>query len=123
MVIRDLTISTPLSSRAGTGGRCHECGGALFVGCMVSNVGRLVSQSSFSRGLASGAEFLSQIASMGFPPGIEVVSQVSIGRPYHPWQGYVVQGTSSTGATTFGVVAHPGALYANGELGASLSGP
>ena len=123
MVIRDSTISTPLPSRAETGGRCHECGGPLLVWCTVGNVGWLVSQGSFPHGLASGVEFLSQVASMGFPSGIEVVSQVSIGRPYHPWQGYVVQAVSLTGATTFGVIAHPGVLDANSELGASLSGP
>ena len=123
MVIRDLTISMPLPLRAETGGRCYECGGTLLVWCTVGNVGWLVSQGSFPHGLASGVEFLSQVAPTGFPSGLEVVSQVSIGRPYHFGRGYAIRVTSSTDAMAIAVVISPGVLDADGELGSSLSGP
>ena len=73
MVIRDLTD-----------GRCHECGNALLVGCSINNIGWLMSRDDFSCDLASGVEFFSQVTPMRFPLGIEAISQVSVGRSYHP---------------------------------------
>jgi hypothetical protein len=123
MVIRDSTISTPLPSRAETGGRCHECGGALLVVCAVGNVGWLMSQDDFFLDLTSGVEFFSQVAPMRFPSGIEAISQVCGGRPYHFRRGDIIRVTSSTDATAIDVVTSPGVLDVDGELGASLSGP
>ena len=80
-----------------------------------------MSQGDLSRDLASGIEFFSQVAPTILPPGVEAVSQVSVGRSYHPWQGYVIQATSSTDAVTIDVVISPGVLDTNGELGTFLS--
>ena len=122
-VIRDLTISAPFPSRVGTDGRCHKCGDALLVGCSINNVGWLVSQGDLSRDLASGVEFFSQVASTILPSGVEAVSQISVGRSYHPWQGYVIQAKPLTEAAIIDVVVSMRVLDAYGELGASLSGP
>ena len=123
MVIRDLTISRPLPSRFRTDGLCHECGNALLVGYSINNVGQLVSRDDFSCVLTLGVEFFSQVTPMRFPSGIEAVSQVSVGRSYHPMQRYVIQATPSTDVATVDVIFLPGVLDADGELGASLLGP